>query len=972
VSRNRAGQMRKMEEMHARKHNLRAPLLLFIVILFAVLIAGGGIFYVQNKAYISQSFQKASSPPFSADHLLIKVLLKEGEFAEEQFRIMNIVDREQQITLNYGGLEGLVSVDSPEFSLMPGQTKVVKVSFRSADKEKGIEQQPGVYIGNLAVKSGEYSQEIPLIAEIESANVLFDTNLNPVSLDRKIEQGKDFVVEVRLFNLQSIDAENVEMRYVVKDLHGNTLITEQETAVVKTQASFFKTISLPKNLPPGSYVFGAETRLGNSVGTSSYVFEVVDPNERSGAPGFLAFCRRDSLCSGLSIAVVVLLLAIALYFYFFLWAFLYVKVAKTFPRREQERKGEGWFAAWMESRDRKRLERKEQKLRETERKRDEEEKRRLKELEIERELRRLEHEKRQGEEELGKQRKLDALQIQREKEQIKEEKMKHREHQVRRLMQMLRSAILPTRKRQDKNRGAEEERRRLEAERQRTEEEKQRRLEELEIEKERRRLEQERMREKERIRKEREGHRVQLGVRLVKDAKIAIFGRKLSEEERERKEEEAEKMRLEREKLALQRRKQRIEVLRLLVFGKKEKGTGGARTITTASKKRMSGMDTLIGLATDGLNRGDFKKARRDYEAIIRKYHSFSMEEKKKVYNSITSLYQKLVKEENKFHQHRKEEQERREEAQRQREELREQKKARREEARQQKRDEERKKAREGKQQAIAHDTKSMGHAEQEKQEILSRLPSSWEEFRVLLAKIESHEALLSRKEGELDDSGHLPGQGDGGKSGQKHPSKAQGKRKKIAKGLASGKKAAERMRSRAEKMRKAITDLQQRRIAVENEIFMLRRKIAGAKGGLGTISSLFMPSTYSPSKDDLLMQPAIIPEKMPEEHAIGPGSIARQMDREAFGEGTDAGDAGAGGEQETGKEQDTSKRGPRFRKYARAVERAKERLAAGDGSGARKEYARARELYLKLEYHERKEVYEELNELYSSLAKRS
>ncbi|HIJ18175.1 TPA: hypothetical protein HA372_00610, partial [Candidatus Woesearchaeota archaeon] len=325
--------------MHARKHNLRAPLLLFIVILFAVLIAGGGIFYVQNKAYISQSFQKASSPPFSADHLLIKVLLKEGEFAEEQFRIMNIVDREQQITLSYDGLEGFVSVDSPEFSLMPGQTKVVKVSFRSADKEKGIEQQPGVYIGNLAVKSGEYSQEIPLIAEIESANVLFDTNLNPVSLDRKIEQGKDFVVEVRLFNLQSIDAENVEMRYVVKDLHGNTLITEQETAVVKTQASFFKTISLPKNLPPGSYVFGAETRLGNSVGTSSYVFEVVDPNERSGAPGFLAFCRRDSLCSGLSIAVVVLLLAIALYFYFFLWAFLYVKVAKTFPRREQERKG---------------------------------------------------------------------------------------------------------------------------------------------------------------------------------------------------------------------------------------------------------------------------------------------------------------------------------------------------------------------------------------------------------------------------------------------------------------------------------------------------------------------------------------------------------------------------------------------------------------------------------------------------------
>ena len=134
-----------------------------------------------------------------------------------------------------------------EFTIKPGQTKIVEINFSSFDKEKGIEHVPGVYIGKIIVESGSFKREIPIIAEIESKVVLFDSKLNPVSRDREILQGGQATIEVRLFNLQSIEATKVNMDYFVKDLNGNTIISERENVIVETQASFFKTLKIPQN-----------------------------------------------------------------------------------------------------------------------------------------------------------------------------------------------------------------------------------------------------------------------------------------------------------------------------------------------------------------------------------------------------------------------------------------------------------------------------------------------------------------------------------------------------------------------------------------------------------------------------------------------------------------------------------------------------------------------------------------------------
>ncbi|MBI2649859.1 hypothetical protein HYX04_00935 [Candidatus Woesearchaeota archaeon] len=304
------------------KHRIRKPLFFLILALVLILILGSLLFFMQNRNYL---VKKAGFEgyDFDIDQILLKVLVKSNEFIEKQLRVMNTGNSLSKINIEVSELSDIVKIDSASFALNPGNTKIVALNFSSFMPEQRIEQQPAVYVGKLTVKSEKVSREIPVVVEIETKNVLFDMNLNPVALERRVKQGSETTIEVRLFNLKSIESENVDIEYFVKDINGNTIQTESETVVVKTQASFFKTISIPKNLKPGPYVFAAQARFGSSIGTASYLFEVTGPEEQ----GFLQFCRNSVLCLGLSLTTMLLLFALTAYFYFFVGAYLYEKFA---------------------------------------------------------------------------------------------------------------------------------------------------------------------------------------------------------------------------------------------------------------------------------------------------------------------------------------------------------------------------------------------------------------------------------------------------------------------------------------------------------------------------------------------------------------------------------------------------------------------------------------------------------------------
>jgi hypothetical protein len=314
----------------------KKPLEVTIVFLTALLIIISTLFFLQHRNLVlGKSIAEETQIPFEIDQILLKVLVKSDEYIEKELRIMNVNDNPENISVEIEGVNELIQLKDRNFILKPGQTKVVRLNFTSFNSEESIEQAPGVYIGKAIAKSARYSTEVPIVVEIESRNVLFDMNLNPVARDRRIAQGESTTFEIRVFNLKSIESYNVGMDFLVKDINGNTIVSERESVVVKTQASFFKTLKIPETLKAGNYVFVAQTSLGNSVGTSSYIFEVESKQEDSKFfDRFIGFCKNDPLCMALSAIVLLLIFTIGAYSYFYVGALIYkivfgVKVIKS-------------------------------------------------------------------------------------------------------------------------------------------------------------------------------------------------------------------------------------------------------------------------------------------------------------------------------------------------------------------------------------------------------------------------------------------------------------------------------------------------------------------------------------------------------------------------------------------------------------------------------------------------------------------
>ena len=301
-------------------HRKKKPLIIIMTVLAILLMLGSIALLYKNRKIIANRYSK--SPDFDIDSVLLKVLLKENEYVTKEIRIMNTAQEEIEFAITTN-LPDIIKFESRKISLKPGQTRIMDINFTSFDEGQNIVQQPGVYVGKLSVKSQNLQKELLTVVEIESKDTLFDLNLNPAALDRKAKQGSEIPIEVKVFNLQGIDIGNVDVDYSIKDINSNSITTESENVIVKNHASYFKTISIPKSLNPGSYVFTAKAKFGDSIGTSSYVFEVEGPEKIA---SFYDFCRNSALCIGLSFTSVLLFLAILAYAYFFFGAFIYEKI----------------------------------------------------------------------------------------------------------------------------------------------------------------------------------------------------------------------------------------------------------------------------------------------------------------------------------------------------------------------------------------------------------------------------------------------------------------------------------------------------------------------------------------------------------------------------------------------------------------------------------------------------------------------
>ena len=210
---------------------------------------------------------------FETDQFLIKNLIKTGETSTISVRITNTDVNAGEFALSLVGGGGLIDVTEQKFSLDSGETNSVDLRFRSAIPGKSA-FSPGIYTGKLNIVSDDKRAVIPIIIELESYNVLFDSNLYVDPQYKELSPRSNLIVDVRVFNLKSRETEQVELKYTIKDMSDKIILTEVETASVDSTTSLTKSFNLPGGLIVGTYVLGVETKSSNSVGISTYIFEV--------------------------------------------------------------------------------------------------------------------------------------------------------------------------------------------------------------------------------------------------------------------------------------------------------------------------------------------------------------------------------------------------------------------------------------------------------------------------------------------------------------------------------------------------------------------------------------------------------------------------------------------------------------------------------------------------------------------------
>lgn len=209
---------------------------------------------------------------FTIDKTAIKVVLKQGQSKTETFKIKNIGTSIFDVKAILSEIERFKT--SPEANelttlLSPDEEKTIELVFKALENEK-----PDIYPSKISLKGPSTQKDIETVVEIDSAEPLFDVDVEVLPDSKKVFSGDELHVEVNLFNVRGFGRVDVNVEYAIKDFKGNTVAAEHETLAVETQAKFTRSLLVPSDLRPGNYVALVKVIYGDSIGTSSDIFEV--------------------------------------------------------------------------------------------------------------------------------------------------------------------------------------------------------------------------------------------------------------------------------------------------------------------------------------------------------------------------------------------------------------------------------------------------------------------------------------------------------------------------------------------------------------------------------------------------------------------------------------------------------------------------------------------------------------------------
>lgn len=242
----------------------------FIVLILSVILIA---FTVQSLEIRTTTFVIESEDSIETKSVLLKFSLNKGNSINKNISILSVSGGE--IDLEIEGIQEGVSINQSNFILEKNEEREIEINFNTSSIEEGI------YVGQVKISGGGEEEFIPIIFEVESKDVFFDGNLEIPSSYSEIFPGDKIIVQLNVFDLfsgggiqEGLGSSSVDIEYNVHDLHGNTIISENENFVIDSKVLLSKTMIFPKEISTGQYVVSAIIRYKSSIGIATELFSI--------------------------------------------------------------------------------------------------------------------------------------------------------------------------------------------------------------------------------------------------------------------------------------------------------------------------------------------------------------------------------------------------------------------------------------------------------------------------------------------------------------------------------------------------------------------------------------------------------------------------------------------------------------------------------------------------------------------------
>jgi uncharacterized membrane protein len=212
-------------------------------------------------------------PPIMLSTNLLEISLRPGEYQIASIGITNNKKSEVEVELSVeGSIWPFVMFEKTTLSIQPKETAYARIKFYATP-----ETTPGIYNGNIIVKSGETIQKISVILRVEyEREKLLDIKVDAIT--KEVNPGQAFRFKVTLYNLGLTKRVDVFINYTIKSIITDEIIAmSKETVAVETSMSFLRSILIPKGTEEGGYTIEATARYDNRTASSVTSFKVVKP-----------------------------------------------------------------------------------------------------------------------------------------------------------------------------------------------------------------------------------------------------------------------------------------------------------------------------------------------------------------------------------------------------------------------------------------------------------------------------------------------------------------------------------------------------------------------------------------------------------------------------------------------------------------------------------------------------------------------